>query len=84
MDKDTLKRMKEVDIETIDLADLVDIREVKIDENLEIEERILMYLKQIKNPYCVKYKDIKIQMEFAEEGPDLNEKIREYLEDRMM
>ena len=40
--------------EAIEVRELVDIRTVKVNKNLPKNERILDYVKQIKNPY--KYK----------------------------
>ena len=47
-----LKRLSEVDIRTVDRKDLVDIQDVTINENLPIPERVMDYIRQIKNPYC--------------------------------
>ena len=57
--------MKNLDDLTLD--DLVDITTIKIDKNLCKEERIKQYIEQIKNPYCFKYKNFKIQVCFNED-----------------
>lgn len=49
---DTLRVLSEVDIRTVDSKSLVDIKDVKIREDLPIPERIRDYIQQIKNPYC--------------------------------
>ncbi len=55
--------------------ELKDIREIKIDENKNLDERIKSYIKQIGNPYCFKYKNIKVSIGFVGE---------ESLEDRLV
>ena len=39
------------------LNELVDIRDVKIDRTLPVEERMISYVQQIKNPYMFKVSD---------------------------
>jgi hypothetical protein len=60
-----LKRMSEVDIRTVDKNELVDIETVEIRTDLPKEERILDYIRQIKNPYCYLYKGMVIKISFA-------------------
>ena len=50
----TVEEMKAVDIRTVDRETLVDIRDVKIDRSLPLEERVRSFVEQIKNPYCVR------------------------------
>ena len=49
MEELDLQKLKEVDIKDIPLEELVDITDIKIDPNLPKEEKILEYIKQIKN-----------------------------------
>lgn len=74
-----LEQMRQTDIQSVDIDTLVDIRDVEIDSKLDKEEKIEMYLHQIKNPYCVRYKDVKIQMDFNDKGQSLDEKIEQFL-----
>jgi len=53
---------------TIDTNDLVDIRDVKVDSNLPKLERILEYLRQIKNPYIFKCGKFVVTAKFADNG----------------
>jgi hypothetical protein len=64
--------LKSVDIRTVDAASLVDIRDVVIKHDLPREERLIDFVKQIKNPYCYKYKKaiIKVEYEDAEVTPE--------------
>jgi hypothetical protein len=57
----------------INIADLVDIRDVSVDKNLPKQERIAEYLRQIKNPYQFKCGKFIITAKFAETGPTLED-----------
>ncbi|PWJ48105.1 DUF6870 family protein [Faecalicatena contorta] len=74
-----LGKMRQMNIQSVDIDTLVDIRDVKIDTKLDKKEKIEMYLQQVKNPYCVRYKNIKIQMQFSDDGQSLNEKMEQFL-----
>jgi len=60
-----LREMAQVDIRTIDPADLVEIEDVKIRPELPQEERVLDYIRQIKNPYCYLYHGIIVKVSFS-------------------
>jgi len=53
---------------TIKLNELVDIRDVKVDGNLPKLERILEYLRQIRNPYHFKCGKFTVTARFADNG----------------
>lgn len=53
---------------TIDTDELVDIRDVHVDVNLPKLERILEYLRQIKNPYIFKCGNFIVMAKFAKNG----------------
>ena len=48
------------------LDSLVDIRDVKIDRSLPVEERMRSYVEQIKNPYMVKYGTTIVRVSYAD------------------
>ena len=53
---------------TTNTSELVDIRDVQVDRNLPKLERILEYLKQIKNPYHFKCGKFIVTARFADNG----------------
>ncbi len=61
-------------IEGIDKSQLVDLRDVKIDQRLTKENRIKSYIKQVKNPYLFKVGDTAVRIRFTESGPSFEEK----------
>ena len=50
--REDLNKMKEIDIRSVDRESLVDINDVQINTDLPDEERMLDFVRQIKNPYC--------------------------------
>lgn len=62
-------------IEGIDKSQLVDLRDVKIDQRLTKENRIKTYIKQVKNPYLFKVGDTAVRIRFTESGPSFEEKL---------
>lgn len=48
--------------------DLVDLRGVKIDTSLPVEEKSKSFVKQIKNPYRYRVGDIVVNIRFTDNG----------------
>ena len=74
-----LEQMKQVDIRTIDREELVDIRDVKIDETLPQEQRFVEFVRQIKNPYCYKCGKAVVKISFSDTEITLEERLEHYL-----
>lgn len=67
MDKPmTVEEMKAVDIRNVERDTLVDIRDVKIDRSLPLEERVRSFVEQIKNPYCFRCGDAVVKTSFLD------------------
>ncbi|MCR5624021.1 MAG: hypothetical protein K6G11_02135 [Lachnospiraceae bacterium] len=60
-----LKRLKEVDIRTVDINELVDISSVEIKMDLPVLERVIDYIKQVKNPYCYRVHNTAVKVSFT-------------------
>ena len=69
----TLAEMKETDIRTVDVDDLVELSSVHTDPGQSKFERILSYIIQIKNPYCFRIGKIAIKTRYANKGKTLEE-----------
>ncbi len=63
----------------VDINTLADIRDVVIDMSLPVEERRKSYLRQIRNPRLYRCEDTVVRVSFAEGGPSLEERLRQYL-----
>lgn len=55
------------------LASLVDIRDVKIDRSLPIEERVKSYVEQVKNPYMFKVGNTVVRVSYANTNRTMND-----------
>ena len=62
------------------LDELVDIRDVKIDRTLPVEERVISYVQQIKNPYMFKVGNTVVRVSYTESGPSLQELVEQMLQ----
>jgi hypothetical protein len=63
--KEDLQKMAAIDIRKADKESLVDIKDVTIHTELPIEERVMDYLQQIKNPYCYLSHGVTVKISFA-------------------
>lgn len=75
----TVEEMKAVDIRTVDRNTLVDIRDVKIDRSLPLEERVRSFVEQIKNPYCFRCGDAVVKTSFLDTDVTLEDCVESYL-----
>ena len=75
----TFDVMENGNIKEINLENLVDICDVKVNTSLPVEERIADYIQQIKNPYCYKCGDIVVKIKFADTDVMMEECMENYL-----
>lgn len=78
----TVEEMKAVDIRTVSRDDLVDIRDVVIDQDAPKEERIKSFLRQIKNPYCFKVGNVVVKTTFADTDVTLDDRLEHYFRNK--
>lgn len=78
----TLDEMKNVDVRTVRREDLVDIRDVHIDQDLPKEERIRQFVEQIKNPYCFKVGNVVVKTTFADTDRTLDDCLEHYFKNK--
>ena len=76
MSKNTLEQMKNVDISTVDPAELVDIRKIQIDQQKTREERLRDFVLQVKNPYCFRVGKVAVKLTFPEGGATLEDRLQ--------
>lgn len=76
--EETLKQMQSVDIMSVDINTLVDIKDVNISPDLPQEERIREYIRQIKNPFCYRDGDVVIKVSFSDNNISLEERLEDY------
>lgn len=67
----------DVDIRNVNPDELVDIKDVTIDESLPKEERIADFIRQVKNPWYYKSEGVIIKNVYSQNGTDLEECFRQ-------
>ena len=77
--KEELEAMKNVDIRTVDIDTLRDIRDVKVNTDLPKEERILDFIRQIGNPYCYRHGKYVVKISFTDTDVTLEQRMLSYL-----
>ena len=76
--KINFEAMRAVDVATVDRATLVDLRDINIKTALPQRERLIDFIKQAKNPYCYKYKNMVIKSGFADTDATMEDKLESY------
>lgn len=79
MTLEDLEALAKMNFENIDKSEIVDINDIFINQSLSKEERILDYIKKVKNPYFVKIGDAFVKMSFSDNGLKIDECIERYL-----
>jgi len=74
-----LQEMRDIDIRSVDLAHLVDIKDVQINTSLPRNERIIDFLEQIKNPYCFKVGKAAVKVSFSDTEATVEDCLERYL-----
>lgn len=55
---------KDVELETINRNEIEDVETIKINKNMPAKERIIEYIKKVKNPYVLKVNDTLVKITF--------------------
>lgn len=74
----TIEEMKAVDVRTVDPETLVDVTQIKIDENLSKEERVKEFLRQVKNPYCFRVGKMIVKNVYSNDGVSLRDRFEQF------
>lgn len=77
--EEELAAMAAVDVRTVDISTLTDIRDIKIDTKLPVEEKLASFAGQTKNIYVHRIGDYVVKVRFQKEGPGIENKMEEYL-----
>lgn len=59
------RKMLDTDFKDVELEELADIRGIRIDKGLPLEERKKQYIKKIGNPYLVRVGSMKVKVRFT-------------------
>lgn len=74
-----LDAMETVDVRTVDINTLTDIRDIKIDTKLPVEKKLALFVKQTNNLFIHRIGDYVVKVRFQKEGPTIDDKMEEYL-----
>ena len=69
----------DADPENISWEDLTDVSGLVLDTGVPMEQRAGLILQKVKNPYCFRVGDMGVKLEFAENGPTLQECLTDLL-----
>ncbi len=68
-----INKNKDIELNEIDRTEIDDIRNIKINKNLPVQERIVDFLKKVKNPYVFKVEDTLVKISFGTENVDVKQ-----------
>ncbi len=71
--------MASVDVRTVDIDTLTDIREIKIDTKQPVEKKLAAFAGQTNNLFVHRIGDYVVKVKFQEQGPTIDDKMEEYL-----
>ena len=74
-----LDAMASVDVRTVDINSLTDLRDIVIDTKLPVEKKLELFARQTNNVYVHRIEDYVVKVRFQEEGPSIDDKMEEYL-----
>ena len=67
--------MRSVDVRTVDPMTLVDILDTKVDPNKPLPERMLDFIRQIRNPYCFRCGDTIVKVSYTDTTATMEERM---------
>lgn len=77
--KEELDLMAAVDVRTVDISTLTDLRDIEIDTSLPVEKKLAAFAKQTANVYVNRIGDYVVKVRFQESGASIDDKMSEYL-----
>ena len=82
LSRQELERLRLLDIKDVSRDDLQELSEVKLYSDLPVQERLELFLCQIRNPYCFKVNGTPVQVSFSDSPKTLDEALNNYLTHR--
>lgn len=77
--EEELAAMAAVDVRTVEIDTLTDLRDIKLDTKLPVEQKLASFAAQTNNIYVHRVGDYVVKVTFQKEGPDIDDKMQEYL-----
>ena len=76
--KERLEEMAAVDIRTVDISTLTDLRDIEIDTSLPVEKKLDAFARQTNNVNRIG--DYVVKVRFQKDGASIDDKMAEYLQ----
>lgn len=77
--EEELNKMEAVDIRTVVIDTLTDLRKIEIDTRMPVEKKLASFAEQTNNLYLHRIGDYVVKVKFQKNGPTIDEKMEEYL-----
>lgn len=77
--EEELEKMEAVDVRTVDIRTLTDIRKIKIDTGLPVQEKLSLFAEQTNNLFVHRIGDYVVKVRFQKEGPTIDNRMEEYI-----
>lgn len=74
-----ISELANVDIESVNKEDLVDVSGFTFDTAVPMEQRAAKIIAEVKNPYCFRVGDMGVKLEFPENAPPLQDVFSDFL-----
>jgi len=74
-----LRKMASVDVRTVDIDTLTDLRDIQIDTKAPVEKKLASFARQAGNPYVGRIGDYVVKVCYQKEGTTIDEKMEEYI-----
>lgn len=68
-----------VNMNTVDVGKLVDISTLEFDNSLPMKDRLSYVLQKLNNPFCFRYGEMGIKIEFDDNAPPITEVLSDFL-----
>lgn len=77
--REAIAAMASVDIRSVDIDTLTDLRDIKIDTKQPVEKKLAAFARQTNNLFVHRIGDYVVKVRFQEQGPTIDDKMEEYL-----
>lgn len=77
--EEELDAMESVDVRSVDINTLTDIRDIQIDTRLPVERKLALFAEQTNKLFVHRIGDYVVKVRFQKEGPTIDDKMEEYL-----
>ena len=74
-----LRELASVDVRTVDIDTLTDLRDIQIDTKAPVEKKLASFARQAGNPYVGRIGDYVVKVCYQKEGATIDEKMEEYI-----